>query len=370
MTDFRPHQSPVRNQGDRPTCVAFATSAAHEWAAGECFPLPRRRDVGGAPDRRRPRPRRGVGHLGPDRLHTHGHATEPAWPYEQPRWTTGAPTPPDTPPTAARYRLQALDDAGFDRSPPLSNARPVILTVRVVDPAWRQPGGSSTPTPATRPPPTTPSSPSGPSPTRPDASRSRGGRAGGPRRRLYHAPLPRPLRAARARPGETMTEIADRYISAPDLSHAWLETVRLVAATPDHKAVHVVVRIADPTTEEPAIHNAAQELIDHRNVTSQDRLPDIETTRNTIFPAAWARLTAGPPSSPPTTASATPTRAARVQRERPGHLLRPDRRLSTRDRQTRRSAHRHRPKAEDGARQGLQQELPLRDQHLQRAQGP
>ena len=35
MTDFRAQQSPVRNQGNRPTCVAFATSGAHEWAAQE-----------------------------------------------------------------------------------------------------------------------------------------------------------------------------------------------------------------------------------------------------------------------------------------------------------------------------------------------
>ena len=91
-----------------------------------------------------------------------------------------------------------------------------------------------------------------------------------------------------------MTEIADRYISAPDLCRGWLETVRLVEGIRGHKAVHVVVRIADPTIEEPAIRAAAQELIDRRNATSGKDLPDIETTRNTIFPAAWARRTSGP----------------------------------------------------------------------------
>lgn len=91
-----------------------------------------------------------------------------------------------------------------------------------------------------------------------------------------------------------MTEIADRYVSAPDLSHGWLETVRLVEGIRGHKAVHVIVRIADPTIEDPAIRAAAQELIDRRNATSGKDLPDIETTRNTIFPAAWARRTAGP----------------------------------------------------------------------------
>lgn len=91
-----------------------------------------------------------------------------------------------------------------------------------------------------------------------------------------------------------MTEIADRYVSAPDLSHGWLETVRLVAGIRGHKAVHVVVRITDPSIEDPAIRAAAQGLIDRRNATSRDDLPDIDTTRNTIFPAAWARRTDGP----------------------------------------------------------------------------
>ena len=42
-----------------------------------------------------------------------------------------------------------------------------------------------------------------------------------------------------------MTEIADRYISASDLSNAWLEAVRLVTGIPGHKAVHVVLRPPD-----------------------------------------------------------------------------------------------------------------------------
>lgn len=92
-----------------------------------------------------------------------------------------------------------------------------------------------------------------------------------------------------------MTELPDRYIAAPDLSRGWLETVRLVAGIDGRKAVHVIVRIADPTIEVPTIRAAAQNLIDRRNARSHDDLPDIETTRNTIFPAAWARRTLGPP---------------------------------------------------------------------------
>lgn len=86
-----------------------------------------------------------------------------------------------------------------------------------------------------------------------------------------------------------MTDITDRYIAASDLSHGWLEAVRLLANTPGGKAVHLIVRIYDPTAETPQIRAAAQQLIDARNAAGSQELPDIETTRNTIFPATWAR---------------------------------------------------------------------------------
>lgn len=88
-----------------------------------------------------------------------------------------------------------------------------------------------------------------------------------------------------------MTQLPDRYVEVPDVSHAWLAAVRMLASTPGGKAVHVVLRIADPTREELRIRAAAQQLIDQRNavVAPSKELPDIETTRNTIFPAAWAQ---------------------------------------------------------------------------------
>jgi hypothetical protein len=126
-----------------------------------------------------------------------------------------------------------------------------------------------------------------------------------------------------------MTEIADRY-----------------------------VRIADPTIEDPAIRAAAQELIDRRNATSRKDLPDIETTRNTIFPAAWARRTAGP------------AELAAYYRERYtkdglrgfnqngrgtyfGRIVA----FPRREGEARRSAQRHGPQAQDRARETLEQEL-------------
>jgi thymidylate synthase len=88
-----------------------------------------------------------------------------------------------------------------------------------------------------------------------------------------------------------MTQTNDRYISAPDLSRGWLEAVRAVYGVPSRKVVHLVVRIADPTREDDSIRAAAQGLIDSWNNGRPEskHLYDVETTRNTIFPAAWAR---------------------------------------------------------------------------------
>lgn len=86
-----------------------------------------------------------------------------------------------------------------------------------------------------------------------------------------------------------MTIIDDRYAVAANISEGWLDAVRLVEATSNYKAVHVLIRILDPTTEDDTIRHAAQKLIDDYNAShTRAELPDIETTRNTIFPASWA----------------------------------------------------------------------------------
>ncbi|MEX2211367.1 MAG: hypothetical protein WD689_06350 [Gaiellaceae bacterium] len=77
---------------------------------------------------------------------------------------------------------------------------------------------------------------------------------------------------------------------APDLSSGWLGAVSALVDQPNKKAVHLLVRILDPTAEDLAVREAVQALIDTRNKgrTASKRMPDIETTRNTIFPASWA----------------------------------------------------------------------------------
>lgn len=81
-----------------------------------------------------------------------------------------------------------------------------------------------------------------------------------------------------------MTVVDDRYAVAANVSEGWLDAVRLVERTANYKAVHLLIRILDPVAEDAAIRRAAQQLIDD----SREK-PDIETTRNTIFPASWAQ---------------------------------------------------------------------------------
>lgn len=83
--------------------------------------------------------------------------------------------------------------------------------------------------------------------------------------------------------------ISDRYIAVDNLSLAWLHAVNQLHQTPGLKAVHLMLRIADPTSEIPEIRGAAQELIcDWNQHHPTDEKYDIDSTRNTIFPASWA----------------------------------------------------------------------------------
>jgi thymidylate synthase len=92
-----------------------------------------------------------------------------------------------------------------------------------------------------------------------------------------------------------MAIVHDRYVVGTDLSIAWLDAVRCVNAMPCRKAVHLLVRVLDPTVETQVVRDAADALIDGRNARSgATQMPQIDTTRNTIFPAAWAELNPEP----------------------------------------------------------------------------
>jgi thymidylate synthase len=81
-----------------------------------------------------------------------------------------------------------------------------------------------------------------------------------------------------------------RSILAANLSSGWLGAVAFLVDQPDKKAVHLLIRILDTSSEDLAVRQAVQELITERNRGRSEatRMPDIETTRNTIFPARWA----------------------------------------------------------------------------------
>jgi thymidylate synthase len=95
-----------------------------------------------------------------------------------------------------------------------------------------------------------------------------------------------------------LTALDDHYAVAANVSEGWLDAVRMLDATSSCKAIHLVIRILDPVAEDAAIRAAAQALIDEHNAAHEDRpnrqKPDIDTTRNTIFPARWAERTDGP----------------------------------------------------------------------------
>lgn len=86
-----------------------------------------------------------------------------------------------------------------------------------------------------------------------------------------------------------MTALDDHYAIAANLSDGWLDAVRMLDTTSNYKAIHLVIRILNPIAEDAAIRTAAQALIDEHNAARADRpnqqKPDIDTTRNTIFPA-------------------------------------------------------------------------------------
>lgn len=139
MIDHRRVQTPVRQQGDRPTCVAFAASAAHEWSAGDQV-LRSPEDAMWAAHQ--------VGEvLGGEEttvawalegLARHEHATDAAWPYGQPLWRHGRPSAAcQAANRRALPRWNDLQPVTFDGvASALGAERPIVLTVRVVPDVW------------------------------------------------------------------------------------------------------------------------------------------------------------------------------------------------------------------------------------------
>ena len=145
MIDLRAKQSRVRDQGDRPTCVGFAVSGAHEWLADDSElrsaedALWAGHQIGTVPGREEISVRWAL-----EGLSAFEHASEQAWPYGTPKWPAGRPA-------------AALDAANRRALPnwrpvhPLSLAtlreqlahrNAVLLSLRVVPSAWHLPDGT------------------------------------------------------------------------------------------------------------------------------------------------------------------------------------------------------------------------------------
>ena len=142
MIDHRPVQTPIRNQGDRPTCAGFAISAAHEWlAADQKFRSPENaiwagHQIGSVPGREETTIAWSL-----EGLEVHRHATEVAWPYGAPHWMHGPPAA-----VANQANTRAIPPS-HQLAPPwfetvrdsLTAGEPVILTIAVVYPPWQHP---------------------------------------------------------------------------------------------------------------------------------------------------------------------------------------------------------------------------------------
>jgi C1A family cysteine protease len=144
VIDYRPHQSAVRNQGNRPTCVGFAVSAAHEWMAQDAIMRSPEDVIWAGHQEGGPAATQATSvRLALAGLQAHQHASEEAWPYGNPPWP--APRPPaamltDNQRTLPVWRqLSAITFSTVQGE--LAQGNAVILTLRVVYTAWRQPGG-------------------------------------------------------------------------------------------------------------------------------------------------------------------------------------------------------------------------------------
>ncbi|RDI16347.1 hypothetical protein [Lentzea flaviverrucosa] len=71
-------------------------------------------------------------------------------------------------------------------------------------------------------------------------------------------------------------------VSASDVSDGWLQMIDIALSAPQYQLLHSVVRMANPTAEDPHVRTAVDEMLSAR------KLAPVETVANTIFPASLA----------------------------------------------------------------------------------
>jgi C1A family cysteine protease len=129
--DLRPELGPIRDQGQRPTCLVFAASSSHEHARGQAIPLSAEALFQGS------KKRDGL----PSKLGTtvsaamataeeDGQCDEVAWPYGD-----AVASDPDAPYFRARADSNEQHDLVASCRTSLAAGRPVLLVLRIAD-SW------------------------------------------------------------------------------------------------------------------------------------------------------------------------------------------------------------------------------------------
>jgi C1A family cysteine protease len=137
--DYRAEQSVIREQGDRPTCVGFAVSAAHEWMARSRSSLSPEdaiwagHQAGGPPTEEATSV-----DLALRGLAKNGHASEDAWPYGRPPWPADRPAAAQDDNSRSTLpvwrRCTAVSLAILEEE--LEDDHAVVLTLAFVPPVW------------------------------------------------------------------------------------------------------------------------------------------------------------------------------------------------------------------------------------------
>ena len=142
MIDLEEDQSAVADQGDRETCAGFAIASGHDWMGDEAE-LRSAEDVIWAARQMRPGHGDAVSvQAALDGLEANEHASEPAWPYGIPHWSSGRPAAAlESANRRAFPRWRRLATAGFELiRDELVEGNAVVLTAGVVLNAWQEPG--------------------------------------------------------------------------------------------------------------------------------------------------------------------------------------------------------------------------------------
>lgn len=141
MSDHRHRQTAVRQQGNRPTCVGFAVSAAHEWSAADGVTRSVEDCLWAAHQQGGPQHREATSvELALGGLQVQRHADETAWPYGGPAWPASRPADAKLPArqrSLPQWHVVAPTWSGILDEIALGNA--VVLTLRFVSPAWLKP---------------------------------------------------------------------------------------------------------------------------------------------------------------------------------------------------------------------------------------